>query len=142
MIKKYITIKNGKIDNIILAESSWLDANGFTYHEYEDAKHHFADLGDDWDVSLTYAEKQPDTQAMLNTLPSISAYQLRLQLTKMGIRQDVEAAISQASQDIQDGYQYASTYAYTDPLVQMFIQGFGLSDSDVIQLFTEASQIV
>lgn len=142
MIKKYLIIENNKIKNMIKADDDWIISSNLQHAEFDFDKHHHADIGDNWDENLTYPEKQINIQDILNTLPEISAYQLRRQLSDMGLRDAVEQAVESSNQETKDGYEYATSIKYTDPLVQMFIQGFGLSDQDVITLFSEASQIV
>lgn len=56
--------------------------------------------------------------AARNPLPvNITPLQLRRALNTMGIRPQVESYVAQASQDVKDAWDYASTIEITDPLL-------------------------
>lgn len=69
------------------------------------------------------------------SLSPLSARQVRLILTQFGYRAQVESAISMATQDVQDEWNYANEFERASPVLNGMAQMLGLSDSDIDLMF-------
>lgn len=70
-----------------------------------------------------------------SSLKPLSARQVRLILSQFGYRAQVEGAISLASQDVQDEWNYANEFERASPVLNGMAQLLGLTDSDVDLMF-------
>jgi len=68
-------------------------------------------------------------------VPEISAWQMRKALTATGLRDQIEAAVEAAPQEIKDAWQYAATFDRHHPLIVQMVQLMGLSDEQVDAVF-------
>lgn len=68
-------------------------------------------------------------------LKPLTARQVRLILTQFGYRAQVESAISQATQNVQDEWNYANEFDRASPVLNGMAQMLGLADSDVDLMF-------
>lgn len=69
------------------------------------------------------------------SLKPLTARQVRLILSQFGYRAQVESAISLATQDVQDEWNYANEFERTSPVLVGMAQMLGLTDSDVDLMF-------
>lgn len=67
----------------------------------------------------------------------LSARQVRLILNIAGYRAAVEAGVSQASQEVQDEWNYANEFERTSPVLNGMAQALGLTDEQVDALFEQ-----
>ncbi len=65
----------------------------------------------------------------------LSAWQVRKVLTQFGLRDTVEDAILQSSQDTKDAWQFANEFRRDDALLNGMAQMLGMSDTQLDQLF-------
>lgn len=66
----------------------------------------------------------------------VNAVQLRLALNQMGIRDKVETAIQNSTQDIKDLWDYTVNFNYIDPILNQFAQQLNV---DLGQIFILAA---
>lgn len=69
------------------------------------------------------------------SLKPLSARQVRLILTQFGYRNQVENAISLATQDVKDEWNYANEFERASPVLNGMAQMLGLTESDVDLMF-------
>ena len=132
-----MVIKNNVIDNIIKADDNFIAQSGFEAYEYFG----LGDIGDGYVHGVGLFPKEITEQEILNSLPEISAYQFRVQLSKIGKRTEAENLVAQARQDIKDAYEYETSYKYSGSLVQFFVNGLNMSNEEIISFFNEAVKI-
>ncbi|MGJ4961348.1 MULTISPECIES: hypothetical protein [unclassified Bradyrhizobium] len=72
---------------------------------------------------------------------TVSPRQIRLAMTKMGVRQQVEDYVKSASLDVQDSWDYSTQFVSTDPMVAACMQALGKSEGDLIALFQLAKSL-
>ena len=136
-MKNWMVIKNNVIDNIIKADDNLIAQSGFEAYEYFG----LGDIGDGYVHGVGLFPKEITEQEILNSLPEISAYQFRVQLSKIGKRTEAENLVAQARQDIKDAYEYETSYKYSGSLVQFFVNGLNMSNEEIISFFNEAVKI-
>ena len=136
-MKNWMVIKNNVIDNIIKADYNFIAQSGFEAYEYFG----LGDIGDGYVHGVGLFPKEITEQEILNSLPEISAYQFRVQLSKIGKRTEAENLVAQARQDIKDAYEYETSYKYSGSLVQFFVNGLNMSNEEIISFFNEAVKI-
>jgi hypothetical protein len=78
---------------------------------------------------------------MLNIPASVSPRQARLALARIGLLDQVEAAVQEAGQEAVIWWDYASQYDRSNPLLLELAQILNLPDSLVDNLFIVASQL-
>lgn len=71
------------------------------------------------------------------SLASLSARQVRLILTQFNYRAQVEAAITQAPQAVQDEWNYANDFQRNSPVLIGMAQALGISDADLDAMFEQ-----
>lgn len=83
--------------------------------------------------------------ASLQTVPSapevVSPRQIRLAMTQLGMRTQVESAVNAASQEVQDTYHYATEFRRDDPLIPPLAKQLGVTDAQLDQLWTLAATL-
>ena len=74
-------------------------------------------------------------------IPTVSAWQIRKALNQAGLRDQIEAAVASASQEIKDGWEYATDFERDNLLIVQMSRGLGLADAEVDQLFVLAATL-
>ena len=91
----------------------------------------------DEEASSLLAEKQPAP-----TIPQVvSPRQIRLAMTQLGMRTQVESAVNAASQEVQDTYHYATEFRRDDPLIPPLAKQLGITDAQIDQLWSLATTL-
>lgn len=137
MIKKYLIINNNVVNNIILAQESWLQLNGYSYIEYNDALHLNVNIGDTYNNGII--TPQPIVEQEVKV---VDPMRLRLALNQLGLRSTVETAIANSGdQTLKDAWEYAISFNTESPLLKTMAYALGLTDEDLKNLFILASKI-
>jgi AraC-like DNA-binding protein len=97
-------------------------------------------------LSIDLQNKKDELQAeaeaaAANTPQPISPFQLRRTLKAMGLFDDVEAAVAQASDEVKDGWEYATSFDINDTLVQSMAQALGLTNQELLEFFLAAKNV-
>ena len=84
-----------------------------------------------------------ETYATVATPPpvAVSMLQARLAINAAGLRSKVDAALSAASQDVQDYWNLSPTIERSHPIVAQICAALGLTDAQMDQLFKAAANI-
>lgn len=82
-----------------------------------------------------------DLPEMPREFISVTPRQFRQALTHSGLRSSVEALIASADQDVQDWYEYGTSFENTHPVINEMAAYLNHSESDVDALFRSASQL-
>ena len=72
---------------------------------------------------------------------SVSPRQIRLALTQIGLRQQVEDYVNAASISVQDSWHYSTSFLITDPMIAACMAALGKTQADLNNLFTLASTL-
>lgn len=72
---------------------------------------------------------------------SVSPRQIRLALTQLGLRAQVEAFVAAADQTTKDNWDYASEFVFDNPLVDTCMTALGKTDADKLALFQLAGTL-
>lgn len=90
------------------------------------------------------AAQQIMDQWLAGTLPAapqrivVTPWQIRKALNQTGLRAAVEASIAGADQTTKDGWEFATEFVRTDPLVEKLGFAIGKSDAEIDALFALA----
>ena len=71
----------------------------------------------------------------------VTPRQIRQALTRAGLRDAVEYAVSQSSQDVKDWWEYATAFERHNPQVVAMVATLGVSDSQVDDLWRLADSL-
>ena len=134
----------GQIIKRIEDSSYVITKNGYPYHVPNESE--YAEL---WQEVDAYAQVNPAMVTLEYPPPpappyiptSISPRQVRLILLNMGLLDNIEAMLAQLPREAQIEWEFAGSIDRESPLVQALIVQLGLSESDVDNIFTEASKI-
>lgn len=72
-------------------------------------------------------------------VPDVTGFQLRLALNAKGLRTLVETVVQQGTQDIKDGWEYASIFTRQHPLILALEPALGLTSDQIDAVFILAS---
>ena len=86
-----------------------------------------ADVGDD----EVYSEDQPAPIVPPPSIPSINARQIRMALTKLSLRAQVEAAVLAGDQDLKDWWDYSLTFERNHPEVAAMATALNVASAQV-----------
>jgi hypothetical protein len=94
----------------------------------------------------TYPLAPQPTAEQLASAPApvpqtVAAVQARLALTAAGKRSEVETAVANATQDVQDYWQFSMTIGRQHPVLLQMAQSLGWTSADLDALFVSAAQI-
>lgn len=79
---------------------------------------------------------------IIETLPPVSAWQLRKALNATGLRADVENAVTASrNQDIVDGWEYAIEFERNNPLILSLAESLGKSKNDLDAIWNLAASL-
>lgn len=104
----------------------------------------FSDIVEDGVVIKTKTEQEEEyLQAKFKaTVPSsITPRQIRLQLTAMGLRQQVEDWVATQSIDIKDWWEFTISYERSNQMLINAAANFGLTSEQLDLLFIEANKL-
>ena len=74
-------------------------------------------------------------------ISSINPAQIRMQLSRMNLRQQVEDAVASGSQDLKDLWNYSPVFKIDDPNIQAMAVQLGIGLQDLEALFIEAAKL-
>lgn len=74
-------------------------------------------------------------------LAPVSPRQIRQALTRVNLRDLVEAAIAQSDQDTKDWYEFATAFDRTNPKVAELAAALNVTDEQLDQLWTLANSL-
>ena len=74
-------------------------------------------------------------------IPSVSPRQIRQALTATGLRDQVEYAVSQGTQDLKDWYEYSTEFERDNAQVTAMGQALGVSDAQLDDLWALAATL-
>lgn len=66
---------------------------------------------------------------------SISPRQIRMAMTKLGFRSQVESAVSSGDQDLKDWWEFSSFYERNHQMVKLMASALGVSESQLDELW-------
>lgn len=118
-----INIETG--ESRTLATSAWL-VNG---------ELHFFDEGADVPDGATRPMASPAAPV------SCSPWQIRKALNQLGLRAGVEAAVAAGSQEMQDGWEFATEFRSDDPLALAIGAALGKSPAEVREIIDYAATL-
>jgi hypothetical protein len=72
---------------------------------------------------------------------SVSPRQIRLALTQVGLRAQVEAFVASSDQTTKDSWDYATEFLISDPLVDGCMTALGKAEADKVALFQLAATL-
>ena len=107
-----------KVENGVFVNQDWLEITQ-----------------EEWTALNTQAEPTPEQKRA--QMRPLSARQVRLILNIAGYRAAVEAGVSQASQEVQDEWNYANEFERTSPVLNGMAQALGLTDEQVDAMFEQ-----
>lgn len=126
-------IEGGIVANICEADQSWVVENGGIV------------LADDSPVGIGWIhlggsafEEQP-VAIIIPT--SLTPRQIRLVLNASGLREQVEAAVAMASQDIKDMWGFSLEYKRDDPVLAAMVVQIGITEAQLDVLFTQGAAL-
>jgi hypothetical protein len=94
-------------------------------------------IKDGWeDISSSWPPPSPPPP-----IPDVTAVQIRLELNRVGLRAQVEAAVAAGSQDLKDKWQFGNIFSSTDPDIQAMATALGLNQTELDVLFTNAANL-
>lgn len=74
-------------------------------------------------------------------IPDVTPRQIRMALSRAGLRASVEAAIAAGSQDLKDWYEFSTTFQRSQPLVVQMGIDLGQSPAQLDALWTLAGTL-
>lgn len=102
-------------------------------HALEDTQ--FEYLLPDGSVEIDETEYEASIPAPVIVAPNISPRQIRMALTQMDLRDDVEAAVAAGDQDLKDWYQFSTYFERNHPQVIAMATALGVSSTDLDALW-------
>jgi len=116
----------------------WPDGNGNALNlrgmtDEELAEH-------DWERWVAPIPDPPTLEELRQDMV-VSPWQIRKALNATGKRGQVNAAMNQADQDTQDGWEYANSFERLNPLVITLGAALGLTEEELDDLFTLAASL-
>jgi hypothetical protein len=78
---------------------------------------------------------------VVQKLPDISPRQIRLALTKLNMRTQLETAVAASSQDLKDWWEYSANFERNHPLVAAMATQLGIPSSIIDTLWITASTL-
>ena len=93
-------------------------------------------------VELTSVELEAHRAVSLNsTISPVTPRQMRQALTKMGLRDAVEAIVATAPQDLKDWWEYATSFEIDHPAVVAMANALTIRQSTLEELFALAHSL-
>lgn len=92
-------------------------------------------------LSWIDAGNTPEPADIITIIPEITPYQIREAMNQLGLRADVEAAISAGDQSLKDLWNYAPSFKRNHPKIAEIATAIGKTDADIDALFTLAATL-
>ena len=92
------------------------------------------------DVLAAYDAHDPSAELPV-IAPSVSPRQIRQALTATGLRDQVEYAVTQGTQDLKDCYEYSTEFERDNAQVTAMGQALGVSDAQLDDLWALAATL-
>lgn len=101
-----------------------------------------ADLGSDYATysGMVDALWATTPQAII-VIPPVTPRQIRLALSRAGLRSSVEAAVSAGNQDLKDWYEYSTEFQRNQPLVEQMGTALGQTSEQLDDLWKLAATL-
>lgn len=74
-------------------------------------------------------------------IPTLNPDQIRMQLSKLGLRDQVEQAVANGNQDLKDLWEYAPVFKIDDQNIQALAAQLGVNQAQLEQLFIDGAQL-
>lgn len=87
-----------------------------------------------------WQEEQPAV-AVPNSITTVSPRQIRMALTRAGLRDQVEAAVAAGDQDLKDWYEFSITFERTNAQVAAMGQALGQTEAQLDALWQLAATL-
>lgn len=111
---------------------------GFTIGEGEDAVRYppnWLTMVGPMQLAAIGVTTRPDDTPLALTLPSISPRQIRMALTRAGLRSAVEAAVTAGDQDLKDWWEFSTYFDRTHAQVTAMATALGVTDDQLDALW-------
>lgn len=130
--QRYVDVLNGVVTSVVM----WDGVSAYTVPDGGTLIQNSTNNVGDTYVNGTFTAS---SQAGTTCNPSlITATQLRLALSKLGVRSSVETAVKSQSQTIQDYYNFSPTYSVNNPAILAIATAAGYSTAQVVAMFQTA----
>lgn len=74
-------------------------------------------------------------------LATLNPAQIRMQLSRLGLRDQVEQAVTNGNQDLKDLWEYAPVFKIDDQNIQALAVQLGVNQAQLEQLFIDGAQL-
>ena len=131
IMSRYAIIENGKVKNVVVADESLAQANGWVNGTN-------ANIGDEWD-GATFTPTDP----VIPVPDSVSTFQAKAALLDAGLLDDFQALIDDAgtSAVLKLAWTCAPVFLRNSPAIVSMTALAGLTSGEVDDLFIAASNI-
>ena len=138
-----------KYENANALEATWVDADGIQVkcQAYSDSQMDLleADLGGDVvnytsliaEVRAAYVPPIPIPE----TISPVTPRQIRMALTRTGLRESVETAVAAGTQDLKDWYEFSTMFYRDQPLVIQMGESLGQTPEQLDGLWKLAATL-
>ena len=126
---RYAIIEDGIVANIAVAAAA-LGQNWIAAPE---------GVGIGWAFDGTEWTRPPEPSP--EPVETVSAMQARIALRRAGLLAQVEAAVAQGDDELQDAWEYAIEWKRSSPTIAAIGTALGLSEAQIDDLFRAAAEI-
>lgn len=131
-VQRYVDVLNGVVTNVLM----WDGVSAYTVPDGGTLiQNNTNNVGDTYSNGTFTASTQSGATCSPNL---ITATQLRLALSKLGVRSAVETAVKSQSQAVQDYYNFSPTYSVNNPAILAIATAAGYSTAQVVAMFQTA----
>lgn len=126
---KYAIIENNKIVNIAVSDTALSD--------------NWIELQDGFGIGDNYSNGVFSKAEVVVEIPqALTPRQIRMQLTKEGLRQQVEDTVANSNDyALKDWWEYSLDYKRDNPILIDMAAQLGLTDEQLDEMFIEASKL-
>lgn len=96
---------------------------------------------DDVGADEVFSEQPPAPVAVHSIISPVSPRQIRMALTRAGLRAQVEAAVASGDQDLKDWWEFATAFERTNAQVAAMGQALGQSEAQLDALWQLAATL-